>query len=130
VITGNPNQWYNPFMFGVPALGQLGNAPRSILRGPGLGTWDFSLVKDTKLGILGEEGNVQFRAEFFNMLNRANFGFMNAGMTAFNASTTAGSACPAGTTYCNNTAPLSTAGQITTTSTTARQIQLALRVSF
>jgi hypothetical protein len=130
VITGNPNQWYNPFMFGVPALGQLGTAPRSILRGPGLGTWDFSLVKDTKLGLLGEEGNVQFRAEFFNMLNRANFGFMNAGMTAFNASTTAGSACPAGTTYCNNTAPLSTAGQITTTSTTARQIQLALRVSF
>ena len=87
-------------------------------------------MKDTKLGLLGEEGNIQFRAEVFNMLNRANFGFMNAGMTAFNASTTAASDCPSGTTFCNVAAPLSTAGQITQTSTTARQIQLALRVSF
>ena len=72
-------------MFGVPALGNLGNAPRGLLRNPGLGEWDFSLVKDTKLGLLGEEGNVQFRAEFFNLLNRANFGFVNTGMVAFNA---------------------------------------------
>ena len=130
VITGDPNQWYNPLMFGVPALGHLGTAPRSILRGPGLGTWDFSLVKDTKVGFLGEEGNIQFRAEVFNMLNRANFGFMNAGMTAFNASTAGNTDCPAGTVYCDNTAPLGNAGQITQTNGTARQIQLALRLSF
>ena len=99
VITGDPNNWFNPLMFGVAALGFPGNAPRSILRGPGLGTWDLSLVKDTKLGFLGEGGNIQFRAEFFNMLNRANFGFMNAGMTAFNANTT--SPCATGAVSCN-----------------------------
>ncbi len=115
-----------------------GNAPRGILSQPGLGTWDFSFVKDTKLGFLGEAGNLQFRAEFFNMLNRANFSFLNAGVTAFNANTTTDCAgkqnvpgcnlfTPNGATAAN---PLGTVGQIQSTATTARQIQLALRVSF
>jgi hypothetical protein len=145
VITGNPNQWFNPFMFGVPSLGLQGNSPRGILRGPGLGTWDFSLVKDTKLGFLGEGGNLQFRAELFNMLNRANFGF-EQNMAVFNASTTSPSDCPGlmaatpGCTWSNGNnktgaaltplVPLSNAGQITNTNGTSRQIQLALRVSF
>ena len=138
VITGNPNHWFNPLMFGVPSLGLPGNAPRGILRNPGLGTWDFSLVKDTKVGFLGEGGNVQFRAEFFNMLNRANFGFVNTTMQAFAGNTTTD--CPGGQSVagCNifvpngatATNPLGTVGQITNTSTTARQIQLALRISF
>jgi hypothetical protein len=133
VITGNPNQWFNPLMFGVPSLGLQGNAPRGILHHPGLGTWDFSFVKDTKLGLLGEGGNIQFRAEFFNMLNRANFGFLNAGVPVFNAATNSASDCAGGkaaTPGCNVAAPLSSAGQITNTNGTARQIQLALRVSF
>ena len=139
VITGDPNHWFNTAMFGLPAFGHLGNAPRGLLRGPGLGTWDFSLVKDTKLGFLGEEGNIQFRAEFFNLLNRANFGWMNAGMTAFNANTSnINQNCQqAGATFCAPTpgptgtgSVLGSAGQMTTTTTTSRQIQLALRVSF
>ena len=69
VITGNPNQWFNPLMFGDPPLGQLGNAPRNFLRQPGLANWNLSLVKDTKVGWLGEAGNVQFRAEVFNVTN-------------------------------------------------------------
>ena len=73
VITGNPNQWYNPNMFTAPVPGFLGNVGRGILTGPGLFNVDFSLHKDTKLGLLGEAGNLQFRAEFFNLLNRANF---------------------------------------------------------
>jgi hypothetical protein len=130
VITGDPNHWYNTAMFGVPAYGHLGNAPRGLLRGPGLGTWDFSLVKDTKLGFLGEEGNIEFRAEFFNLLNRANFGWMNAGMNAFNSAPKAGGDCTQpGALFCS-AAPLGSAGQMTTTTTTSRQIQLALRVSF
>ena len=131
VIKGDPNQWFNPLMFGVPSLGLPGNAPRGILRNPGMGTWDFSLVKDTKVGFLGEEGNVEFRAEFFNMLNRANFGFVNATMTIFNGNTTQD--CPGGaaaTPSCDVFAPNGNAGQISNTATTARQIQLALRISF
>ncbi|HVZ60065.1 MAG TPA: TonB-dependent receptor, partial [Terriglobales bacterium] len=126
VITGNPQQWFNPLMFSMPAIsacpnnatlscGTLGNAPRGLLRGPGLGTWDLSVVKDTAVPFLGEAGSVQFRAEFFNVLNRTNFG-MPAG-NVFSGATTNRSAY--------SEAPLSSAGQITNTATTARQVQLA-----
>ena len=95
VITGNPNQWYNPLMFGEPALGHLGNVPRNLLRQPGLGNWNFSLVKDTKVGLLGEAGSVQFRAEVFNVTNRANFQMLGIATTA--ASVFAGTTATANT---------------------------------
>jgi hypothetical protein len=91
-----------------------------MLRGPGLGEWNFSLVKDTALRFLGEQGSLQFRAEFFNILNRANFS-TPLGVTFTGTPTSVGG---------YSQAPLSTAGQITATSTTSRQIQLALRVMF
>jgi hypothetical protein len=128
VITGDPNHWFNPLMFGEAPLGSLSNQPRNILRNPGLGNLDMSIVKDTKLGLLGEAGNLQFRAEFFNLFNRANFGFLNTGASVFAGSTTLNTC--ANSVQCNVQAPLSSAGQITTTATTSRQIQLALKVSF
>ena len=71
VITGNPAQWFNPLMFTVQPMvpcpnnaaqtcGTLGNVPRGLLRGPGLGTWDFSIAKDTRSRFLGEAGSVSF----------------------------------------------------------------------
>jgi hypothetical protein len=66
--------WFNPNMFIPGPPGFLGNASRGMLVGPGFRSWDFSLVKDTKVGFLGEAGNLQFRAEFFNILNHPNFG--------------------------------------------------------
>jgi len=130
VITGNPSQWFNPLMFGEPALGQLGNVPRNFLRQPGLGTWNFSLVKDTKVSMLGEAGSIQFRAEVFNVTNRANFQMLGIATTAASvfAGTTANT--PASLAGGNIQVPLATAGQITNTSSTSRQIQFALRVSF
>jgi hypothetical protein len=133
VNTGDPNHWWNVLMFGQQPLGQLGNAPRDILRMPGLGNWDFSVAKDTKLRFLGEAGNLQFRAEFFNIMNRANFGIPSGAV--FTADTS--KPCPA-TGGCNIGAPngsnannpLGSFGLITSTSTTARQIQLALKVIF
>ena len=64
--------WFNPNMFIPGPPGFLGDASRGMLRGPGLTNLDFSLVKDTKLG---ESRNLQFRAEFFNVLNHPNFNF-------------------------------------------------------
>jgi len=132
VITGNPNQWFNPNMFrlqpmvpcpnnGALTCGTLGDAGRGILRGPGLGDWDFSLAKDTAVGLLGEQGSVEFRAEIFNILNRTNFG-MPASATVFNGTTSVPGAY--------QQAPLAGVGQITTTVTTSRQIQFALRLIF
>ena len=120
--------WFNPNMFIPGPPGFLGNASRGMLVGPGLRTWDFSLVKDTKVGFLGEAGNIEFRAEFFNLLNHPNFGN------------------PANTLYDNgpsfvsegvvngalaNTAADAGAGSITSTGVLLpRQIQFGLRLEF
>ena len=74
VITHSVQQWFNPNMFALQPVGTIGDVGRNTLTEPGLATWDFSLNKDTALGMLGESGKLQFRAEFFNLLNHTNFG--------------------------------------------------------
>jgi len=129
VITGDPNHWFNPLMFQLPTVGYLGDAQRNSLRGPGLGEWDFSLVKDTRAAFLGERGMVEFRAELFNLLNRANFAMPGQGTVFAGTTSDVGpySELPAGATASN---PLGTGGAITATATSSRQIQLALKLLF
>lgn len=74
---GDPNtgprtvqQWFNTAAFGPPAPGTFGNAGRNIITGPGIQTVDFSVFKSTRIN--GSQ-MLQFRAEFFNLLNHANF---------------------------------------------------------
>ena len=76
-VVGNPHisnpsatEWFNTKAFAVAPYGTFGNAGRNILDGPGLATVNFSIVKSTRVT---ERLNVQFRAEFFNLLNRTNF---------------------------------------------------------
>jgi hypothetical protein len=76
-VVGNPHlsnpgaqEWFNTNAFAVSPYGTFGNAGRNILSGPGLATVDFSIVKNTRVT---ERVNAQFRAEFFNLLNRTNF---------------------------------------------------------
>ena len=104
-----PNQWFDPTAFTLPVAGTYGNAGRTILTGPGLATFDLSLFKTTRLS---ERSNLQFRAEFFNLLNRANFSFPSLIVL-----TTTG-------------APASAAGLISATSTDSRQIQFGLKLSW
>lgn len=120
VITGDPNGWFNPLLFRLPPTGQMGNAGRGMLRGPGLGTWDLSLNKDTGLPFLGESGKLQLRVGIFNILNRANFSLPSGRVFAGTVTV------PAGATQ----APINNVGRITTTATSSRQIQLALKVIF
>jgi Carboxypeptidase regulatory-like domain/TonB dependent receptor-like, beta-barrel len=79
VIIGNPQLWFNPHMFTAAHPGFLGDVGRNLLRGPGFSNLDFTVAKDTRLGFLGESGNLEFRAEFFNIMNHANFQFGNNG---------------------------------------------------
>jgi hypothetical protein len=69
-----PNQWVSRSAFGqlTPARnpGQFGNEGRNAIRGPGQATVDFSLFKNFAIT---ESTRIQFRAEAFNVLNRANF---------------------------------------------------------
>ncbi len=108
VTLGSPNQWFNPNAFVRPAAGTWGNLGRGVLTGPGLADLDASLFKDVSLT---EQFRLQFRAEFFNALNHTNLG-------APNAITFSGI----------NISP--SAGLITSTATTSRQIQFGLKLIF
>jgi hypothetical protein len=92
-----------------------------ILRGPDLEEWDFSIVKDTAVPLFGKQGSIQFRTEIFNILNHTNLG-MPASATVFNGATSDLGEY--------QQAPIAGVGQITTTSTTSRQIQFALKLIF
>jgi Carboxypeptidase regulatory-like domain/TonB dependent receptor-like, beta-barrel len=65
-----PNQWVLPSAFSAPAAFTFGDAGRNILNGQGLNSWDFSVIRRFKLT---ESRNIEFRAEMFNIFNRANF---------------------------------------------------------
>jgi hypothetical protein len=91
------------------------------MRGPGQATVDFSLSKDSAIAVLGEGGRLEFRADFFNILNHANFNNPSESVltSAVNANTGV---------VTESYVP--TAGQITATRTKPRQIQLSLRLAF
>jgi hypothetical protein len=89
VVQKNGNdRYFNPLMFGENALGSPSNAPRNMLRAGSTAKWDFSVTKDTRLGFLGEGGALEFRAEFFNILNHPNRGI--AGGSSFSGTNTVG----------------------------------------
>jgi hypothetical protein len=108
VLQREPNQWFDPNAFVLPVAGTYGNLGRGTFTGPGLADVDLSLFKNTRVS---EKANLQFRAEFFNLLNRANFGAPNPIVFA------GGAISPS-------------AGLITTTATTSRQIQFGLKLVF
>jgi hypothetical protein len=65
-----PNQFFDPNVFAPQALGTIGSAPRSICCGPGINQFDIALLKSTSVR---EQKQIQFRAEFFNAFNHAQF---------------------------------------------------------
>jgi hypothetical protein len=100
------------FAMPVPSL-LLGNAGRNILEGPGFFNVDFSVVKNNSIPRISEAFNVQFRVEFFNLLNRANFA-TPSGFRIFDRS---------GNVPAN-------AGDITSTANDSREIQFGLKIIF
>ena len=64
------NPYFNPSLFTNEALGTIGNSNRRFFYGPGLNNWSLSLLKDVKLT---ERMRMEFRAEFFNAFNHAQF---------------------------------------------------------
>jgi len=90
----------------------VGNAARNSIVGPGLVDFDFSLFKNNYIKRISESFNVQFRAEFFNILNRANFTAPINNSALFDS----------------NGNPVGGAGAVNQTSTTSRQIQFALKL--
>ena len=113
--------FFNPNAYAAPAFGTVGNAGRDSLFGPGYADWDLSLLKSTRIT---ERTRVQFRAEFFNVLNHTNLQLPNE--VVFASGPTQG-------TSANQTAAAvqsPTAGVITSTANTSRQIQLGAKILF
>jgi Carboxypeptidase regulatory-like domain/TonB-dependent Receptor Plug Domain/TonB dependent receptor len=94
-----------------------GNASRNLLTGPGTTNLDFSLFKNNPINRISESFNVQFRAEFFNVLNHANFAVPPIALNHTDI-------------FDGTGAPLSTAGVLTSTTTPGREIQFALKFAW
>jgi hypothetical protein len=108
IVTGNPSQWFNPNAYLLPTAGTWGNVGRSTLLGPGLADLDLSLFKSFPIR---DRLTAQLRGEVFNVLNHANFASPNA--TVFSS----GAINPS-------------AGLITGTVTSSRQIQFGVKLIF
>jgi len=119
-------QWFNPACFTPAPVGTYGNAGRDTIIGPGLWALDDSLTKDWRVSKISEQFTVQFRAEFFNILNHPTFqNPPNANV--FNSSlSSAVLTNPLAGTVSNGT----TFAGLTATNSQPRQIQLALKIIF
>jgi hypothetical protein len=113
IMQNNPTQWVNPAGFSLPAPGTFGNLQRDFLAGTGTVDLDYALMKETTLK---ERTRLQFRAEFFNLLNHANFALPNASVFAQAAN--------------GGATPNPTFGKVNATTTSSRQIQFALKLLF
>jgi len=101
--------WFNTACFTPAVTGTVGTVGKTNGNGPGLFDLDFALLKNTRIR---ERLAMQFRAEFFNILNHPSFGLPSAAIFS-----------PSGQV-------LPSAGLITSTVGTARQIQFALKFTF
>jgi hypothetical protein len=106
-----PHTFFNTCAFADPALGSFGNVRRNTIEGPGYKTWDLSAFKNFQTS---EKTNLEFRAEFFNVLNHTNFLFSKTGPQNPNNSTILGTA----------------QFGFLTAARDPRQIQFALKLSF
>ena len=110
-ILGGPDRYWDINAFALPAAGTRGNLGRNTLTGPGLVNVDLSLIKSFPLAA---QRSLQARIEIFNLLNRANFAVPSGRIAFTNA---AGDVAP-------------NWGRITSTVTTARQVQLGVKYLF
>ncbi len=111
ISPGNPSNYIKTECFSFPVLGELGDLGRNTLRGPGLQEFDFSVFKNWPLW--RERMRLQFRTEFFNLFNHANY--QAPKVKVFDGSGTV----------------IPTASKLTSpTQTTEREIQFGLKLSW
>ncbi len=108
---GTPDSFFNGCAFGDPTPGTFGNVGRNTIQGPSNKDWDFSMFKTFSIQ---EKAHLEFRAEFFNILNHTNFLFAKSGPQNGNGSTIRGTS----------------QFEKLTAARDPRQIQFALKLSF
>jgi hypothetical protein len=116
VNPGNPNSYISLSCFAAPSPSTLlGDAGRNVARGPGLADLDSSLVRNVRIRCFSESCNLQFRFEAFNVVNHTNFLPPAASSLQL---------------FTQSLTPITSAGKLTATSTTSRQLQLALKMTW
>lgn len=81
VRQGKISQWWAfPTNMTMPPVGELGDVGRNTAVGPGFLNFDFALLKDTTLRSISERVHVEFRAEFYDVINHVNFGAPAGGL--------------------------------------------------
>jgi hypothetical protein len=114
VNPGNAADYIKLSCFAAPTPStRLGDAGRNVARGPGLVDWDASLFKNLPVPRFSETCHLQFRFEMFNALNRANFNPPTSSSVQL---------------FTQALTPIASAGNLTSTSTTSRQLQFALKI--
>jgi hypothetical protein len=108
-VLGGAERYFDSSVFLLEAPGTYGNVARDTLITPGFASVDFTLAKEFPVK---ENLKLDFRAEFFNALNRANLGLPD--LVVFN----------------KNGSPRNAAGSITSTIGNSRQIQFGLKLLF
>jgi len=76
-LSGNP--YFNTALFTPEPLGQIGTSNKRFFHGPGINNWDIALMKNLRLT---ESKTLQFRGEFFNTFNHAQFNSPNGNITS------------------------------------------------
>lgn len=114
INSGNRNSYIKLSCFAAPVPAtRLGDAGRNVVRGPGLVSWDTSLSRNVRFSCFSESCNLQFRFEAFNVVNHPNFlPPTSSSVQLFTQSLTS----------------IPSAGALTATSTTSRQLQFALKL--
>ena len=111
----DPLHYINTACFTAPnPLRRIGNAGRNIATGPNLFNVDMALYKNIPISKISEGFRMQFRAEFFNILNHTNFAAPLSNNAVFG----------------ETGAVIASVGRITNTQTSSRQIQMGLRLTW
>ncbi len=127
-----PNGNYNPAAFEVPpgwngvwgSPTTVGTVGRNALRGPGFFQWDFSLMKSFPVT---ESSRLQFRTDFFNILNRPNFANPDGGICT---SVSAAGVCTPNSNFGHSTATVASVAGGAIGNGTSRQVQFSLSFLF
>ena len=117
LTTGDPNAYINFKCFAFPdPINRMGNAGRNELTGPGEDSLAFTAFKNNKVSWIAKDADLQLRLEVYNLLNHPNLDVPASNFTLYDGS--------------GSTTPVPFAGQITQTTLSNRQIQLAVKLSF
>jgi len=120
-VLGGPDQYFDPTAFfllpetaarEVGEVGFYGTLGRNTVTSPGFANLDFSLSKIFRTPQISEDAQVQLKFDFFNIFNRANFHLPRTNL------------------FRSGLRRRGSAGRISTTTNSSRQIQLGLRISF